>query len=386
MRRRQTSRRRERSRGPLGSVLRRIPRWIEVTAAAVVVLGGAVGGIAYLVDRTESLLGGDVSQIEVRQVVVVNGAGGGRLVAGSFVQPPGTLPQIDITVRNTGKQAVLLTRARVTVLGSARLQICDFGGGPVPVAGEYAIELPVLPTPAERVVTRPLHQEVPAGGIDRFRLFFRAPRFGEDNFIYALQVELGTDESGRDVDVGRFVLGVPGAVDRGGRILPEGPFVATPPGDDRLASTWCFRHNLAEVDRFLRTPGRRSASMADLAHFQLADWWSDFADRRSPRASVYPLLHAEVLYGPALAVFAAKRTGDRELVERTRRSAAALLLRAAEDDLANEYASFLPDAVLNARYALSFVPSAEGRQLLQRAETRWQAAEEAQASEGGGFE
>lgn len=355
--------------------------WLEVAAATIAVIGGTIAAIVFLVDRGEDLIRGDTSQIEVRQVVVVNGRGDGRLVDGEFRQIEAKAPQLDITVRNTGTTPVLLTEVGVTVEDSARLTVCEFHTGDIVTASrEYAVELPVLPRPGERTVRHPLHQEVQPGAVDRFKILFRPymDSWGV-NYVYALTVALYGEDSSGAIDVGRYVLSVPESVNRGGLILPEGP---EPFGvldeRERLLSTWCARRNIAELGRLLRHEGRRSESMAALADFQVADWWPEFVDRRSPRASVGPLLRE----WPDLAVFAAEQSGDRGLVAETRRRAAAILLRSAEEALNSEYAYGPAAAVLDARYAFLFSPSQEATATIARAETRMAAVEsEAPAGE-----
>lgn len=356
----------------------RARKWIELAAAAVVVIGGIFALVRFLADSGEDLLGTTAaSQIEVRQVVVVNGRTDSRLVNGGFLQTEASTPQLDITVRNTGKNPALLTEVRITVEDSARLAVCEYHtGDAVAVSREYAVRLPLLPAPGERIVTHPLHQEVPAGSVDRFKVFFRVPRAGEANYVYALRVALIAEDSGKAIDVGRFVIGVPESANRGGRILPEGadPFGALD-SQERLMSTWCGRRNLAALDRLLRRPGRRSPSMAALTDFRPAGWWASFVDRRSPREAVEPLLREQLGEGPILAVFAAERTGDPRLVEEARRRAAISLLTAANEALESGYSYAVASAVLAAHYALLFQPSPEVRETLARAEASLEAAE-----------
>lgn len=358
-----------------------------MAAAAVVVIGALFAAGGFLADSGENLLGTTGgSQIEVRQVVVNNGPLKSRLVDGGFQQTEASTPQLDITVRNTGRDPVLLTGAQITVEDSARLAVCEYHtGDAVAASRKYAVRLPILPTPRERILTHPLHQEVSPGEVDRFKVLFREPESGEANYVYALRVALISEDSGKKVDVGRFVVGVPESVNRGGRILPEGP---NPFGvldaQERLMSTWCARRNLAALDRLLRDPGKRSSSMAALADLQLADWWPEFTDRRPPQAAVEPLLHAPFGEGPVLAVFAAERTADPELVEQTRRRAAALLLGAAGEALESGYPYAAAPAVLDAHYALLFSPSPKAREVLALAETYLENVEAEVPS--GGFE
>ena len=367
--------------------LRGIPRWIEVAAAAIgLILGLAVVG-KFLAGSGEDLLGeGAGGEIEVRQVVVVNRRMDSDLVNGGFLQTRGSTPQLDITVRNTGKRPTLLTGVKVRIVDSGRLAVCEYhSGDAVAASRKYAVELPVLPLRSENVVVHPLHQEIGAGDVDRFKILFRVPDNGQDNYVYALSVALVAESSDKAVGVGRFVLGVPETVNRGGRILPEGP---SPFGvlDDRerLMSTWCARRNLSVLRRLLRQPGKRSSSMAALAEFQPAAWWREFADRRPPQAAVEPLFHESVGEGPILAVFAAEQTGDRQLEMEARRRAAAALVHDADHSLALGYPWAAWGAVMDARYAMRFWPSAEAKKMLLRAESRWEVAQAEIPS--GGFE
>jgi hypothetical protein len=357
-----------------------------VSAAAVVVAGALLAAVRFLADNGESLLktAGD-SQIEVRQVVVVNGRGGSRLVDGGFLQTEGSTPQLDITARNTGENPVLLTAARISVEDSARLAVCEYHtGDAVSASRKYAISLPLLPLPGQ-TVTNPLHQEISPGEVDRFKLLFRVPDNSEANYVYALRVALVGEDSSHEIPVGNFVIGVPESVNRGGRILPEGPQpFAVLDAEERLMSTWCARHNLDSLSRLLSHPGQRSPSMAALADLRLADWWPAFADRRPPRQAVEPLLRFPFGDGAVLAVFAAQRSGNPGLIEKTRREAAALLLASAEDSLQSRYGYAVPCAILNARYSLLFSPSPQAREVLAQAESQLGPAEAKRRS--GGFD
>lgn len=378
------SRRRSRSPGE-GQLSRWAPviRWIEVAAGVVAIIGGVYAGITFLADKSEDLIGDDNGGgVEVSQVVLGNRQFDMRLVDGSFVQTDGSTPQIDITVRNPGKETALLTQARITIEDSARLAVCEYNSGDViPSSKDYAVALPVVPTPRERVVHRPLHQEVKPGAVDRFRLLFRVGDPGEESFLYAVRVELVTD-GGRPVEAGRFVLGLPSPIIANGRILPEGPNPPSAYPSQRLASTWCLRRNLAGLERLLARPGKRSPAVAASLPFQWADWWEGFADQRPPRAAVEPLLSSPVGEGPVLAVFAAERTGDQQLVGQTRERAAEMMLDQAEDALESEYSYMRGGAALPVRQAIALSPSPRAWKLLREAETQAAFAEaESEAAE-----
>lgn len=359
-------------------------RWLEVAAAVIGVVGGAYAAIAFLADKSEDVIaGGDEGGIEVSQVVLANSRFDMRLVDGAFTQTDGSSPQIDVTVRNSGKEPALLTQARITIEDSARLAVCEYNSGDVVPSGkDYAVELPVLPTPRERVVHRPLHQEVEPGAVDRFRVLFRVSDPGQESFLYAVRVELITD-GGESAEVGRFVLGLPGPIVQNPRILPEGNDIPGVYPDQRLGSTWCLRRNLAGLERLLSHPGKRSPEVDASLPFRWAGWWEDFADVRPPRAAVEPLLSAPVPEGPVLAAFAAEQTGDQQLVEETRQRAAKLLLDQAEETLASDYSYVRAGATLPVRQAIALSPSPRAWQLLREAET--EAAIDEAASEAAEF-
>lgn len=378
--------RQRRSRSPSGgnpSRRSQIPRWIEIAAAAVVVIGAAYAVIQFLADSTEDLIAKSAQGlVEISQVVLANGKLDLRVVDGALAQTDASTPQIDITVRNPGKQLALLTQARITIEDSERLARCEYHTGDViPSSKDYALELPVVPTPRERVVVRPLHQEVQPGAVDRFRILFKVENPGLDDYLYAIRVELVTDRSSEPVEVGHFVIGLQSPPFGGSPILPAGesaPNVSG--GNERLTSTWCLRRNLAAVKRLLSGPGKRSPTLASLLPFRLASWWASFADPRPASAVVKPLLDSPVDEGPLLAVFAAEQTGDDQLVARTRKRAAQLLLLTAEERLASSINQMAASATIPARQALSLSPSARALDVLRDGEAR-QAALDAEAEE-----
>ena len=364
-----------------------IPRWIEVAAAAVVVIGGAYAVIQFLADSTEDLIANSAhGSVEVSQVVLANGKGDTRLVDGALAQTDASTPQIDSTVRNPGKELALLTQARITIEDSERLAMCAYNiGDMIPSSKDYALELPVMPTPRERVVVRPLHQEVQPGAVDRFRILFKVENPGLNNYLYALRVELVTDRGPTPVEVGRFVIGLQSPPYGGSPILPggeTGPNVSG--GSERLASTWCLRRNLAAVKRLLGEPGKRSPTLAGLLPFRFGSWWSSFADPRPASAAVEALLHSPVNEAPLLAVFAAEQTGDDQLVARTRKRAAQLLLLTAEEMLSSPFNQMAGSSTIPARQSLSLSPSARALDALREGEVRQAEFDEGKGSRSGG--
>jgi hypothetical protein len=380
VRRRRRSARPQREDGP--SRRARAIRWLEVAAAVIGVVGGAWAAIAFLADKSEDVIAGDGGDIEVSQVVLANSRFDIRFVDGALTQTDESSPQLDITVRNSGKEPALLTQARITIEDSARLAVCEYNSGDAVVSGkDYAVELPVLPTPRERVVHRPLHQEIDPGDIDRFRILFRVSDPGQESFLYAVKVELIAD-GGAPVEAGRFVLGLPAPIVENPRILPEGKDIPSVYPDQRLGSTWCLRRNLAGLERLLSQPGKRSQAVAANLPFSYAGWWEDFSDDRPPRAAVEPLLSSPVPEAPALAAFAAEQTGDPQLVEETRQRAANLLLDQAEEALESPYPYVRAGATLPVRQSIALSPSPRAWQLLSEAETQAAIADaEAEAAE-----
>ncbi|HEX7280114.1 MAG TPA: hypothetical protein VF255_10890 [Solirubrobacterales bacterium] len=361
--------------------LKHLPGWIGVGAAAVTLIAGLVAGAEFLIDTGDEVLSNEAGAVEVRQVIVANGLVGTKVGEDSrLLQTKASTPQLDISVLNTGKNPARLTEARITIVDSAYLPICEYGVGDMtPISWRYAVELPALPLPSERIVPRPLHQEVPPGEVDRFKLFFRAPSSGLDDFVYALRVALVADDGEAPVDAGAVVIGLPDAVLPGEMILPYGSRPFGGYRDKRLMSTWCARRNMTELKRVLRHPGRRSSSMSTLAELRPAGWWRDFADPRPPKAAARALL-ADPDFGeePALAMFAAERSGDPAFEAWARRRAAAQLTRQTERWLRLGGAGI---AAIQARQLIRISPSRAGRVLLARAEADLEAEEAEFAAE-----
>ena len=335
--------------------------------SAVVFYGGKV---IDLFDGDDGYGGG---RIEVSQVNVKNLQESVTLVDGRAVQAAASLPAIDVTVRNTGTGSVLLTQARVTIEDSARFSYCPFGGGAdIPASPPYLVLLPVMPRPEEQVRRRPLHEEVPVGGFDRFVLQFGIiPSDGLTDHLYALHVELLTDRPQQTVDVGRFLLGVPDTLARHGLLFPENRLVfenlAQPfERPRRLATVWCYRRNVAELRRLLRTPGRRSPEVKALSRLHLVPGWEDAVEGKTPRQAAEALLRSDEYEAPTLAVFAAELTDDEAFTEATRMQAAAELMERAEEEMARGSIG----AALDARRVLAILPSPQAQSLWERAEAR----------------
>jgi hypothetical protein len=361
--------------------------WVPTATGliALVALGfaglGSVGSLLGL-SSTDEL---PAPRLEVHQASPINRPDVYEADVAAPLQTRPSTPQVAVTVRNRGKEAALLERVRVTIEDSARLPICPYVGAAGPVPGYqhfYPIKLPWLPAPDERVVQHEMHQEVPAGKAGDFTFYFRVPSDFAAAHLYALRLEVIVDGAERPFDLGHFVVGVPGPVPRTGFYLPESEDLLvdtyeaerTPGSALALATSWCYRRNLAEMRRVLARPGRRAPAIAALAEVRLVRGWPWLGDSRPARAAIEPLLATEPLQGPVLAVFAAERTGDAQLVEWTRRRAVTQLSSWARRDISH---GFVEDWTLAyARAAYEFAPSPKARELIRAVEARRQGAEE----------
>lgn len=284
-----------------------------------------------------------------------------------------TMPQVDLTLRNEGDGRIVLGRARIEVLASDRITSClppQGEGGGIPVAESIFVDLPLFPLPEEQVVYQPLHREIPPHHTTRIKLYFRSLDYENADDLFALDVSLLGAEPGQRTEVGRFVVGVPSAVPRYSFYVPESTETMRTAAryGEGLPTTWCFRRNLAVVHRFLAMRGRRSPSMSSLAFVRPPPGWSQAADGRAPAAAAGPLMRTGDFYvGPALAVFAAERSGAGALVRRTRREAAAELSREIEADLTGDPPT-PHSAVADARTLLTLTDSDEARSLVGRSE------------------
>jgi hypothetical protein len=330
------------------------------------------------------LLDGDDVRLEVSEVTVSNRAADYRLVGSTLRQTAETEPTVEATVRNLGKDTAWIEEARITVRDSARLSGCVYGGGGGDVARtkRYRITLPEYEGVGNEVVKRDLHVEVEAGRGVRPVLSFQSRDFLVAH-LYAIHVELVAGPSGRLLNLGDFVIGVPEPVSRSGQALPENETLLTSESAKpyRVVSTWCYRHNLAAVRRLLAYDGERVARVRALEHLQPAPVWARYVDDRPARLAVWPLLRSTVVDAPMFAVFAAERSGEPVLEKKVRERAAALLERRARDQM-DEYAR---GAVADAERLLSLQPSNEGRRLLWEAKARLEAEEEKAEEEAEGL-
>jgi hypothetical protein len=309
------------------------------------------------------------------QIVVeprlVNRELGYESVVDMTTPPRPTAPQIDVYIRNKGDHAVQLRKAKIEVLDSGRLESCipPQGGGPEPPPFElsYFINLPIFPLQGEQTVYRTLNQQVASGGAGSVNLYLRTLEQETQEGLFALRVTLITEEPTESINVGRFIVGLPGSVHRYGDILPEDrqAIQNLQNFEEHLESTWCYRSNLATVNRFIALPGMRSPAMKALNSIRLAPNWPSFADPRQPREAAEALLKLHAFVdAPMLAIFAAERTGDTQFEAEIKRRAVAMSLRYAEEEL-----GFAPrKAILDTCAALAISDSTAGREILARAE------------------
>src|SRR6476646_10007605 len=255
-----------------------------------------------------------------------------------------TAPQIDLIIRNRGNHRVALGRARIEITDSERITACELpqggGGGEIPVTEAYFVDLPLLPSPDERVVYRRLHQEVLPGQTTRLKLYFRSFDNNLADDLFAVNVSLVGGEAGQVLHVGRFLFSLPETVPRASSYLPASTdsLETAAKLHTLLPTTWCFRRNLAAVHRFLSLPGKRSPAMRALSLVEPPRRWRRLADRRSPAEAAAPLLRSnEFFIGPLLALYAARQANDPALLGQTRQQATGALRRDVEGYLAHKF-------------------------------------------------
>lgn len=295
--------------------------------------------------------------------------------AGVLRQKPETEPTIEAEIRNTGNATGWVERALVTVEDVTDLPECltQGGSGESPRTKRYRITLPEYPGVGKRVRSHDLHVEVGPGNAVIARLAFQVRDFGVQD-LFALHVRLLAAPSGRSLNLGRFVIGVPGPPSRSGLLFPEteGLLEKEEALQSRLVSSWCYRRNVASAHRLTARPGKRSADIKALAHLYLAPIWSSWADKRPPRSAIAPLFHSGDVEGPLLAVFAAKQTGDADLSAAVRRRAAATFLQQARESM-DEWAR---GALGDLERSISLRDTSAARTLMREAEVKARVEEE----------
>ncbi len=309
-----------------------------------------------------------------RPPVLTDGEAEQSFVGGGARWVRATMPQVDFTVRNEGDGRVELGRARIEILASDRITACEppqGGESGIPVAESIFVNLPLLPSRGERIVYRALHREIPPHHTTRIKLYFRSLDGEYASDLFALDVSLLGTEAGQRAEIGQFVIGTPGAVPRFSTYLPESLPTLTQARKlgDLLPSTWCYRRNLATIDRFLAMTGRRSPALQSLSYVRPPPGWSSEEDRRTAAQAAKPLLGAGDFYdGPTLALFAAQRSGNSSLLAAIRRKAVADLRHAIATDLKGEPPTAPRSAVVDARRLLALVDDDEAHALLGRSE------------------
>jgi hypothetical protein len=277
-----------------------------------------------------------------------------------------------LTVLNRGTRLALVTGIRVRILDSAALPVCyTQGGGPVAVSARYTIRLPSDPLRAERLIHRPLHQQIPADDVDRFVFRFAPLDMDQDkDQLFAIHLEL-TISGGKSIDVGRFVIGMPGAPAAVSTTFPVGADLSSQAWGDgplALAPTWCFRHNLEATKRLLGAAGRRSPELSAIGPVTPASSWVRNRDATPPRAAalalVAPRNGADEM---VLAAYAASKTGDAAFVKQIRAEAARHLLDMAKSALDDGWRG---GAISNVRASLALEETPEARTVLAQALAR----------------
>jgi len=342
---------------------------VGIAVAAGLVLSAITGAAGWASSLFHSDSSGGHLEL-VGKPAVSNPVRDSALIEHNLIRSSESAPKVDLAVRNVGPDPVQISEAQVTILDSAQLPNCKIGGGEIPRSRPYEIDLVANPTAEERVVKEDIREEVPPGHAYRLVLAFDSEVGGLGEQLFVVRVELIAEPPDQRLAVGRFVLGVPEPVSRGGGILPENEFAMTPASGFALEEAWCYRYNYAEVERLTAKPGLRAAEIASLSNAPMAPGWSPSVGEREARAAVGPLLKADY-YPAALAVFAAEQTHDERLVSETRERAAAQILREVEHDL--DAGEVFAPAANEVRQAMSWMPSESAEDLLRRVKAELQA-------------
>jgi len=139
------------------------------------------------------------------------------------VAPDGTgsLATLDVTVRNDGDRVAVLTGVDLTIDDFGFLPACIFGSN-LEISGTYQASLPDNPLPGT-VVRVTLHQQVEAGGVDRFTIALKAPsghagtQSGSiGSFVYLLRLSVVQDAAGPAVAAGQVLVDAGRALDANG--------------------------------------------------------------------------------------------------------------------------------------------------------------------------
>lgn len=187
----------------------------------------------------------------------------------------GSVAVLDVTVRNDGDRAAVLTELDLTIDAFGYLPPC-LSGSNLEVTGTYAATLPNNPQPGA-LVTVSLHQQVEPGGVDRFTVGLRAPSSHGGNelgaiasYLYAGRVQVQQDAAGTALDPVPVVVDAGTALDANGTFYLAAARDATPAdvgtgglcgGEDECVrrQVACWNANRATLLPLLALPGQRSA-------------------------------------------------------------------------------------------------------------------------------
>lgn len=116
---------------------------------------------------------------------------------------------IDVELRNLGKQLAIITALQFRVQQALKLPLC-LGQGNLPATGNFKLNL-TPQTHVGTVVTVPVHQEVRAGGADRFLIDVQGPASeNETEYLYRAHLMLLYDRSRASaVNVGELLMAFP---------------------------------------------------------------------------------------------------------------------------------------------------------------------------------
>jgi hypothetical protein len=187
----------------------------------------------------------------------------------------GSVAVLDVTVRNDGDRAAVLTELDLTVDAFGYLPPCLYGSN-LEVTATYAATLPDNPQPGD-VVKVSLHQQVEPGGVDRFTVGLKAPSSHDGDqlgaiasYVYAGRVQVRQDAAGAQPDA------IPVVIDAGVALDANGTFyfaaardaTAADVGTDGLCGgetecvtrqVACWNANRRTLLPLLALPGDRSA-------------------------------------------------------------------------------------------------------------------------------
>lgn len=235
---------------------------ITATMAVVGAIGAAVA--PRLMDRLS-----DSGPHDVRIVDTV--------VRNPGINPEGSPPAVEITVRNRMRDLVVIPRVRVTAEDSVHIKQCASEGG-INITGTYSVVLPPQMSPGQQLSV-PVSQQVPRGEADRFALTFRMDSGGDSSpswSLYRLHLSVEVDGLRTTRDAGTVLLALPdvplfdveGApmfwVSTSQRTLDH-MRASLPYSPERLRQVeTCMRANTDAVQRFLAASGRESADFTKL--------------------------------------------------------------------------------------------------------------------------